>query len=87
LIDALADKARLRKKDAGMVVDTVLDTIMETVGKGEPVSLVGFGTFDVRARAARTGRNPRTGEQINIPASKACVFRVGRKLREAVEGK
>ena len=86
LVDAVAEKTGMKKKDAGVAVDAVIDTITETLGKKEEVSLVGFGTFDVRARSERMGRNPRTGEQITIPASTACVFRPGRKLKETVGG-
>ena len=86
LIDEVAAKTGMKKKDASAAVDAVLDTIQDTLNKKEEVSLVGFGTFDVRARGERMGRNPRTGEQITIPASTVCVFRPGRKLREAVGG-
>jgi nucleoid DNA-binding protein len=84
LIDAVAGKTGMKKKDASSVVDAILDVITETLGRKEEVSLVGFGTFDVRARGERAGRNPRTGEQITIPAGTACVFRPGRRMREAV---
>jgi DNA-binding protein HU-beta len=84
LVDAVAKKTGMKKKDADAFVDVVLDSITEALQNKEQVSLVGFGTFDVRARAERAGRNPRTGEPITIPASSACVFRPGRKLREAV---
>lgn len=86
LVDAVAGKTGMKKKDAEDAVNAVLDSITDTLNKKEQVSLVGFGTFDVRARGERMGRNPRTGEQITIPASTACVFRPGRKLREAVSG-
>lgn len=86
LVDGVAAKTGMKKKDANAAVDAVLDTIQETLNRKEEVSLVGFGTFDVRARGERMGRNPRTGEQITIPASTVCMFRPGRKLREAVGG-
>ena len=86
LVDEVAAKTGMKKKDAGTAVEAVLDTVQEALNRKEEVSLVGFGTFDVRARAERMGRNPRTGEQIRIPASTVCVFRPGRKLREAVGG-
>ena len=86
LVDGVAAKTGTKKKDANAAVDAVLDTIQETLNRKEEVSLVGFGTFDVRARGERMGRNPRTGEQITIPASTVCMFRPGRKLREAVGG-
>lgn len=86
LVDAVAEKTGMKKKDASVAVEAILDSIAESLNKKEQVSLVGFGTFDVRAREERMGRNPRTGEQITIPASTACVFRPGRKLKEAVSG-
>lgn len=86
LVDAVAERTGMKKKDVGTLVDSVLDTIADTLNKKEQVSLVGFGTFDVRQRAERMGRNPRTGEQITIGATTTCVFRPGRKLREAVSG-
>lgn len=82
LIDAVAQRTGMKKKDAGLVIDTVLDVITETLGSKQEVSLVGFGTFDLRERAERAGRNPRTGEPITIPASTVCTFRPGRRLRE-----
>jgi DNA-binding protein HU-beta len=84
MIDVIAERTGMKKKDAAVAVDAVLDTIMDTLGKGEEVSLVGFGTFEVRTRAERMGRNPRTGEQITIPANQACVFRAGRRMRDAI---
>lgn len=84
LINVVAEKTGMKKKDADIAVNAVLNSITETLNKGKQVSLVGFGTFDVRTRRERIGRNPRTGEQITIPASRRCVFRPGRKLREAV---
>lgn len=86
LVDQVAARTGMKKKDASAAVDAVLATIQDTLGNKEEVSLVGFGTFDIRERGQRMGRNPRTGEQITIPASTACVFRPGRKLREAVGG-
>lgn len=86
LVDQVAAKTGMKKKDAAVAVDAVLETIQDTLNRKEEVSLVGFGTFDVRARGERMGRNPRTGEQITIPASTVCIFRPGRKLREAVGG-
>lgn len=86
LIDAVAEKTGMKKKDISSVVDATLDTITEALQSKQEVSLVGFGTFDVRARGERMGRNPRTGEQITIPATTTCAFRPGRKLRDAVSG-
>ena len=84
LVDAVAEKADLSKADAGKAVDAVLDVITATLGRGEQVTLVGFGTFEVRDRAARTGRNPRTGETIEIKASRAPAFKAGKALKDAV---
>ncbi len=85
LIQAVADYADIPKTVAARAVDGVIHAIEEALGKGESVTLVGFGTFTVRERAARTGRNPRTGEKLKIPASKAPVFRPGKALKEAVK--
>lgn len=86
LIDAVAERTGMKKKDAALAVDAVLDTITDTLAKKEQITLVGFGTFEARTRAGRTGRNPRTGEQISIPPRTAIAFRPGSKLREAVGG-
>ncbi len=72
LIAAVAAKAEISQKEAGIVVAAVLDEIKDALKKGDKVQLVGFGSFEVRAKAARTGKNPRTGETIEIPASKAA---------------
>ncbi|MGI6558535.1 MAG: HU family DNA-binding protein [Limnochordia bacterium] len=85
LIDSVAEKAAITKKDAGRVVDAVFNTIMEALAQGDKVQLVGFGTFEVRHRAARTGRNPQTGETIDIEARNMPVFRAGKALKEAVQ--
>ena len=74
LIDAVAKKTKLSKKDSELAINAVLNTISDTLAEGEKVVLVGFGTFEVRQRAARKGRNPSTKEEIHIPASKAPVF-------------
>jgi len=84
MINAVAQRTGMKKKDAGQAIGAVLDTIVENIRKKQPVALVGFGTFDVRKRAERMGRNPRTGERIRIPATTVCIFRPGRRLREAV---
>jgi len=84
LIDAVASSADLSKSSATEAVDAVVDTITESLRKGDSVTLVGFGTFEVRARAARTGRNPQTGEEIQIKASKAPAFKAGKALKDAV---
>lgn len=85
LINSVAEKSELTKKDATKAVDAVLETIMDTLKDGEKVQLIGFGTFEVRDRAARKGRNPQTGEEIQIPASKVPAFRAGKALRDAVK--
>ncbi len=84
LIAAVAEKANLKRKDAGEAVDAVVDTIREKLGTGEEVSIVGFGTFAVKERAARTGRNPRTGESIDIAAAKSPVFKPGKALKDSL---
>ncbi len=84
LVAAVAEKAELSKKDADKAVAAVLDAVKEAVAKGDKVQLVGFGTFEVRARAARTGRNPQTKQTITIPASKAPVFKAGKAFKDAV---
>ncbi|HHV42696.1 MAG TPA: HU family DNA-binding protein [Clostridiaceae bacterium] len=84
LIDAVARSTKLSKKDSELAINAVLSTITDTLAGGEKVVLVGFGTFEVRQRAARKGRNPSTKEEIHIPASKAPVFKAGKNLKEKV---
>ena len=84
LIDAVAGSAGLSRADATKAVDAVLDSIQGTLANGGSVSLVGFGTFSVKARAARAGRNPRTGETIQIAASNVPGFKAGKGLKDAV---
>ncbi len=84
LVASVAEKAGLSKKDAEKAVAAVLDSIVEAVADGDSVQLIGFGTFAVRARAARTGRNPQTKETITIPASKQPVFKAGKAFKDAV---
>jgi DNA-binding protein HU-beta len=84
LIAVVADSAGLTKADAARAVDSVFDSISGTLAKGTEVRLVGFGTFSVANRAASKGRNPRTGEPINIPASKQPKFKAGKALKDAV---
>ncbi len=84
LIAAVAAKANVSQKDAGVVVAAVLDEIKDALKKGDKVQLVGFGSFEVRAKAARTGKNPRTGETINIPASKAPAFKAGKAFKDYI---
>lgn len=84
LIDMVATKAELSKTDASSAVDAVIDGITSTLKRGDSVTLVGFGTFSVSDRAARTGRNPRTGDVITIPASKSPKFKAGKALKDAL---
>ena len=84
LIAAVAEKAGLSKKDSDKAVAAVLESIVDALASGDKVQLVGFGTFEVRAREARTGRNPRTKETIQIPASKQPVFKAGKSFKDAV---
>ena len=84
LIDSVANAAGLSRADATKAVDGVLDSITRTLASGGSVSLVGFGTFSVKARAARAGRNPRTGETIRIKASNNPSFKAGKALKDAV---
>ena len=85
LIQAVAAKSGLSKKDAEVALAAVTDAITEALKAGEKVSLVGFGTFTVKARAARTGKNPQNGETIEIPASKAPAFAAGKALKDAIQ--
>ena len=84
LIEAVADAAELNKATATRAVDAMLSGITDTLKKGEQVTLIGFGTFEVRERAARAGRNPQTGAAIEIKASKAPAFKAGKALKDAV---
>ena len=84
LIDAVAAAADLSKVAATRAVDAMLSGIVDALKKGEQVALVGFGTFEVRERAARTGRNPQTGAAIDIKAAKAPAFKAGKALKDAV---
>lgn len=84
LIDAIASGADLSKAAAGRALDSTVDAITESLRKGEQVSLVGFGTFNVKQRAARQGRNPQTGATIQIKAATVPSFKAGKALKEAV---
>ena len=84
LIAAVAEKAQLSKKDAEKAVGAVVAAVTDALVDGDKVQLVGFGTFEVRARDARTGKNPRTGEVIKIAASKVPAFKAGKALKDAV---
>jgi len=85
LVDAIAKKAGLTKAQAARALDAFLDTVEETLKQGGSVVLVGFGTFTVKERRERQGRNPRTGEPMVIPAAKVPAFRPGKKLKDAVQ--
>ncbi len=85
LIAAVAERTGLQKKDADKAISAITSVIMEAVAAGDRVQIVGFGTFEVRTRCARKGRNPRTKEPIDIPASKLPVFKAGRSFKEIVE--
>jgi len=85
LIDAVADSADISKAAAGRALDSVIAAITKSLKKGDTVTLVGFGTFSVRKRSARTGRNPRTGDVIKIKASKAPGFKPGKALKDAIK--
>lgn len=85
LINTVASQTELSKKDTTKAVDALFDTILNTLAKEEKIQLIGFGTFEVRERAARTGRNPQTGEEIQIAASKVPAFKPGKELKEAVK--
>lgn len=85
LINAAAEKAGLSKKDTEAVLNSIIEVISDALAEGDKVQLVGFGAFEVKNRAERTGRNPKTKEPIKIPASKVPVFKPGRALKDAVE--
>lgn len=85
LVDAIAAKANITKAQAKIVLESTLDAITDTLAKGDSVQLVGFGTFKVNQRQARTGRNPKTGEELQIAASKVPSFVSGKLLKEAVK--
>ena len=84
LINVVAAEAGLSKKDSEAAVNAAIDAIVEALKTGDKVQLIGFGTFDVKTRAARTGRNPRTGETLEIAASKNIGFSAGKALKDAI---
>ena len=84
LITAMSEKAEISKKDAEKALKAFTDVVAEELKKGEKIQLVGFGTFEVTERAARTGRNPQSGEEMNIPASKAPKFKAGKALKDLI---
>jgi len=85
LIQAVANRSGLTKKDSASAVDAIINSITDSLTKGEKVQLVSFGTFEVRSRQARDGRNPATGETIKIEASKAPAFKAGKALKDKVK--
>ncbi len=85
LVDAIAQNAELSKADAGRALDGMIAAVTKALKKGDTVSLVGFGTFSVKKRAARTGRNPATGETIKIKASKTPSFKAGKGFKDAIK--
>jgi DNA-binding protein HU-beta len=84
LIDAIAEKSGLNKTDASKALSATLESVTDALKAGEKVALIGFGAFSVSLRAARTGKNPQTGEALAIPASKAAKFKAGQQLKDAV---
>ncbi|MGE5708270.1 MAG: HU family DNA-binding protein [Bacteroidota bacterium] len=87
LIKQISTRAKVSQKEAGECLNATLDAITAALAKGNKVTLVGFGTFQVRQRAAREGRNPRTGAVLKIPAKRAPVWTAGKNLKERVEGR
>ena len=85
LIAAVAEKAAISKKDADKAVAAFIDAVTDSLAKGDKVQLVGFGTFEVRERAERTGRNPKTKESITIAASKTPAFKAGKAFKDAID--
>jgi DNA-binding protein HU-beta len=85
LIDSVAENAGISKADAQRALDATIESITKALKKGDTVSLVGFGTFSVKQRAARTGRNPATGETIKIKASKTPSFKAGKGFKDAIK--
>jgi DNA-binding protein HU-beta len=85
IVDSIATKATLTKKDSKVALDGILEVITEALAKGDNVQFVGFGTFDVATRAARTARVPSTGAEVKVPATKVAKFKVGKALKDAVK--
>lgn len=85
LISSVAETSGLSKKDATKAVEAVFESIQDALGNGDKVQVIGFGTFEVRERAARKGRNPQTGKEIDIAASKVPAFKAGKALKDAVK--
>ena len=85
IINRVADKTDLTKKDATAAVEALFEVVTESLAEGDRVQVIGFGSFEVRDRAARKGRNPQTGEEIQIPATKVPAFKAGKALKDAVQ--
>ncbi|GHN39849.1 DNA-binding protein HU [Lactobacillus delbrueckii] len=85
LVSVVSEKTEFSKKESAQIVDALFASIEEALAKGEKIQLIGFGTFEVRERAARKGRNPQTGAEIEIPASKVPAFKPGKALKDAVK--
>ena len=85
LVRAVSTQAELTQKDAAKAVDAIFETISNTLAQNEKIQLIGFGTFEVRERAARKGRNPQTGEEIEIAAANVPAFKPGKELKEAIK--
>lgn len=84
LVASVAEKAGMTKKDAEKAINAVFSSVEEALAKNDKVQIIGFGTFEVKAREERKGRNPQTGKEINIPASKSPVFKAGKGLKDIV---
>ena len=87
LVQEVSKKSKVTQKETAEIINALMETIEKTVAKGKKVTLVGFGTFEPRKRAARNGRNPQTGKEIKIPAKTVPVFSAGKKFKEVVNGK
>lgn len=87
LVQEVSKKAKVTQKEAAEIINSFMDTVQKAVSKGKKVTLVGFGTFEARKRAARTGRNPQTGKPIKIAAKTAPVFSAGKKFKDIVNSK
>jgi DNA-binding protein HU-beta len=85
LVNLVSEKAEITKKDATQAVDAVFDAIIEALATGDKVQLIGFGNFEVRERSARKGRNPQTGEEIEIAASKVPAFKPGKQFKDSIK--
>lgn len=86
LVNVVAAKTEMKKKDVELVVNAALDAVVEALKAGDKVQLIGFGTFEVKATAAREGRNPKTGEAITIPAGKKPAFAPSKAMKDAIDG-